>query len=461
VVVHKFLPNSDEEITNRMLKALGLNDVDDLFADIPATVRLNRPLDIPSSMSEVELERLVSRKLSRNKTFPDLLNFIGGGASLHHVPSIVDEILSRGEFYTAYTPYQPEISQGMLQGLFEYQSQICELTGMDVANSSMYDWGSAVGEAGRMAQRVTGRKKILAAASSSPERLQVLDTYCSPAGIEILRINFLKSGSIDLVNLEEKLNDDVGAIYLEIPNFLGALEDSLSPISEVCHKNGSLLIVGVDPITLGVLSPPSSYGADIVVGEGQSLGLYPNFGGPFMGIFAIKEDPTLLRQMPGRLIGSTTSKEGSRRGYTMVLQTREQHIRREHATSNICTNEALFALAVSIYLSSMGPDGMREVGERIYGNAHYASKRFSEEGLHSPYFDGAFFGDLSIETKMDCIAMSKSLLGHNILGGLPLGRFYNNLQHVSLFSFSELHGAEDVDSLVTAVKSVEKEVENK
>ncbi len=455
MVLHKFLPNSEEEITQQMLRTLGLKDLDELFSDIPAAVRLTRSLNIPSSLSEIELEKLVFEKLSKNKSAPEFLNFLGGGNWLHHVPAIVDEILSRGEFYTAYTPYQPEISQGMLQALFEYQSQICELTGMGIANSSMYDWGSAVGEAGRMAQRVTGRRIILAASSASPERLNVLETYCEPAGIEVVRINFLKSGNLDLVSLDSHLNDAVASVYVEVPNFLGVVEDSLHVLSEKCRAKGALLTVGVNPITLGVLAPPSSYGADIVVGDGQPLGIYPNFGGPLMGIFAIRDDPTLLHQMPGRLIGSTFSKQGSRRGYTMVLQTREQHIRREHATSNICTNEALFALAVSIYLSSMGPSGIREVGERIFGISHYAKKRFAEEGLSAPYFDGTFFGDLSVRTKLDGAELSRQLSEHGILGGLPLGRFYGNLDRVSLFSFSELHGVPEVERLVSAIKSIE------
>jgi glycine dehydrogenase subunit 1 len=213
----------------------------------------------------------------------------------------------------------------------------------------------------------------------------------------------------------------------------------------------------VNPITLGVLTPPGSYGADIVVGDGQPLGLYPNFGGPLMGIFATREDSMLLRQMPGRLIGATQSIDGTRRGYTMVLQTREQHIRREHATSNICTNEALFALAVSIYLSAMGPNGIREIGERIFGNSHYARKRFLEEGLQVPFFSGNFFGELSIKTVSDSIELSKELANHNILGGLPLRRFYDNLSNVSLFSFSELHEVDDIEKLISAVKSIERE----
>lgn len=438
-----------------MLKSLGLSNVDELFLDLPPEVRLNRPLNIPDSMSEIELERFIMEKLSKNRSYPDYLNFIGGGNWVHHVPSVIDEILSRGEFYTAYTPYQPEISQGMLQALFEYQSQICDLTGMGVANSSMYDWGSAVGEAARMAQRVTGRKKILAASSASPERLEVMETYCYPAGIELRKIGFMTSGCVDLKQLENNLDDSVAAFYVEVPNFLGIIEDSLHIISEKCHSRGILLIVGVNPITLGVLAPPSSYSADVVVGDGQPLGIYPNFGGPLMGIFAIRDDPALLRQMPGRLIGSTIAKNGSRRGYTMVLQTREQHIRREHATSNICTNEALFALAVSIYLSSMGPDGMREVGERIFGTSHYGKKRFVEEGLSAPYFEGDFFGDLSIQTKLDSFALSNELVKVGILGGLPLGRFYPDFNHVSLFSFTELHGTKEVEKLVSSIKVAE------
>lgn len=456
MVVHKFLPNSEEEITQRMLNALGLKSSDELFADIPDQVRFKRSLDIPSSKSEIELEKMIFAKLERNRSYPEYLSFLGGGASIHHVPSVVDEILSRGEFYTAYTPYQPEISQGMLQALFEYQSQICELTAMAVANSSMYDWGSALGEAGRMAQRVTGRSKIVVASSASPERIAIMETYCLPAGIDIVKVGFKDTGCIDFDYARNVLDGSVAALYVEVPNFLGIIEDSLQMISEYCRSKGILLIVGIDPLTLGVLSPPGDYGADIVVGDGQSLGLYPNFGGPLMGIFAIRDDPLLLRQMPGRLIGSTSSKKGDRRGYTMVLQTREQHIRREHATSNICTNEALFAVAVSIYLSSMGPSGMREIGERIFANAHYGRKRFAEEHMEVPCFTGDFFGDLSIKTRINSLELSNGLLQYNILGGLPLARFYGNLGDVSLFSFSELHSSKDIDNLVLAVSALER-----
>ena len=455
MAVHKFLPNSEEGILHLMLEKLGIQNASQLFSDIPESVRLKRSLNLPEAMSEIELEKWVNSKLAKNKAAPEYLNFIGGGNWVHHVPSIIDEILSRGEFYTAYTPYQPEISQGMLQGLFEYQSQICELTGMEVANSSLYDWGTALGEAGRMAGRVTRRKRILVGRNVSPERIGVLRTYCNPIGIEIDRVEYDSSGKINISSLNSKLNDNTAAVYFENPNFLGMIEDGVDEIAQKCHSKGALVIVGVNPITLGVLRPPSTYGADVVVGDGQPLGLYPNFGGPLMGIFATREDPNLLRQMPGRLIGATRSKDGSKRGYTMVLQTREQHIRREHATSNICTNEALFALAVSIYLASMGPQGMKEIGQQIVSNANYALRRFKEEKFESPFFSGSFFGEVSVKTKSSSKDISKRLVDFNILGGLPLGRFYEDLQQISLFSFSELHSSSDIESLMTALNKID------
>jgi len=438
-----------------MLQKLGMKSLDELFADIPENVRLNRPLNIPGALSEIELEKHISDRLSKNKVAPEFLNFLGGGNWNHHVPSVIDEILSRGEFYTAYTPYQPEISQGMLQALFEYQSEICDLTGMEVANSSMYDWSSALGEAGRMAERVTGRRKILVSSNASPERVGVLATYCRPAGMEIERLPYTKSGVTDLDSINSNIDDTTAAVYIENPNFFGIIEKSAAEIAEICHKHGSLLIVGVNPISLAVLRPPGSYGADIVVGDGQPLGLYPNFGGPLIGIFATKSESNLLRQMPGRLIGLTKSKASSERGFTMVLQTREQHIRREHATSNICTNEALFAVAVCVYLSIMGPSGMKEIGERIIANSHYALKRFREEGLSAPFFDGPFFEEFAVSTSLEGAELSKQLAGLGILGGMPLSRFYPSLRNVSLFSFSELHSAQDIEQLVSSLKSVE------
>lgn len=459
-MVHKFLPNSVEETTAKMLNHLGLDRVDQLFKDIPDNLLIKRPLKIPNAMSEIELEQYVSDILSSNQSAPEYTSFLGGGVSLHHVPSIIDEILSRGEFYTAYTPYQPEISQGMLQCMFEYQSMICELTSMEVANSSMYDWGTALGEAGRMAARVTRRKKLLVAGNVSPERIAVLKTYCYPAGIETTNIGFDHNGEVEFSSLKDAIREDVAAVYFENPNFFGVIEEQVEEISQLAHKMGSLVIAGVNPLTLGVLKSPGEYSADIVVGDGQSLGLYPNFGGPLLGIFATLKDEKLLRQMPGRLIGLTSSKDGARAGYTMVLQTREQHIRREQATSNICTNEALLAIAVAVYLGSMGPQGMKEIGERIFANAHYAGKRLVIEGFEAPHFNGPFFNEFTIKTGFDSTSLSKKLLESRILGGLPLARFstfYPKLKHVSLFSFAEQHTPQQIDDLVDSLVKLETE----
>lgn len=455
MTAHKFLPNSDDSITSLMIEKLGLQSIDDLYSDVPKRLLLNRRLNLPGAKSEIELEKIVSQKLAKNKSYPDYPNFLSGGCWVHHIPSVVDEILSRGEFYSAYTPYQPEISQGMLQSMFEYQSQICELTEMEVANSSMYDWGSALGEAGRMALRVTHKKKILASRASSPERIQILRTYCEPAGAVVETFDYDEgTGASSFDDLKSKINDETAAIYFENPNFLGVIEEASGSLTEAAHSKGALAIAGVNPATLGVMKPPGKYGADIVVGDGQPLGVYPNFGGPIIGVFATKRDPQLLRQMPGRLIGLARLKDDPNRyGFTMILQTREQHIRRELATSNICTNEALFALAVSVFLALMGPKGMKELGSLILAKSHYAKKRFEEEGFDCPRFKGSFFGEVSLETKLSGLELSDNLAKNGIIGGLPLGRFYRELDKVSTFSFNETHSTVDIEKLVSAIKT--------
>jgi glycine dehydrogenase subunit 1 len=456
MTIHRFVPNSAEKIKDNMLKSLGLTSVEDLFEDIPSSLRIKGGLKIPDAISEIELERKVESKLEKNFSPPEYLSFLGGGAWLHYTPSIVTEIISRNEFYTSYTPYQPEISQGMLQSLFEYQSQICELTGMEVANSSMYDWGTALGEAGRMAFRVTRKRKIVVSRGASPERIAILRTYCYPASIDVKEVDFdLKIGNTDYSSVRSVLDHDSAALYIENPNFLGIIEESVDELSQLCHERNALLIVGVNPSTLGLMRPPGEYGADIVVGDGQPLGLPLNYGGPLIGIFATKKDPVLLRQMPGRLIGQTVSKDNSKQGYTMVLQTREQHIRREQATSNICTNEALLALAVSVYLSSMGPEGMKKLGSLCLANSHYAQKLLSERGMECPYFSGSFFCDLTVKTRLNSQMLPAKLARHKILGGIPLGRFYPDLSNVSLFSFSEVHTPEDVQTLVDALSQID------
>jgi glycine dehydrogenase subunit 1 len=446
--IHPFLPNLDEEIIQKMLHTIGIKKIDDLFNDIPEELRLRKKLDMQEGINQIEVEKYLEELLNKNKTTPEYISFLGGGIRLHYIPAVVDTIISRGEFYTSYTPYQPEINQGMLQALFEYQSLICDLTGMDIANSSMYDWSTALGEAVRMAYRILKRKKVLVSKAAGPERVDVLETYCggSEIEIEIERVDFNNStGQTDFELIEKNLDNNTAAVYVENPNFFGVIEEQINEISEITHKKGALLIVGVDPLSLGLLKSPGQYGADIVIGEGQPLGLDQNYGGPLLGIFAIRDDKALLRQMPGRIIGMTTTKEGNERGFSMVLQTREQHIRRESATSNICTNEALLAVAAASYLSLLGSDGLKELSEKILANSHYVAELLSEiENIKSPYFNSAFFGEFVIEIKnKNAIDLVNELLNYKIFGGLPLQRYYSNLENTILISVSEIHQIDD------------------
>lgn len=447
---HQLHPNSETSFVNRMLDSIGVKSIDDLFSDIPEEILLKGELNLGDSMSELEIERHIKKILQKNTSTESHLCFLGGGVWNHHVPSVVDTILSRSEFYTSYTPYQPEVSQGMLQALFEYQSLICDLTGMEVSNSSNYDWATAVGESCRMAHRINKRRRILVSRAVGPDRLSTISSYCSPLGITLDIINFDEtSGETSASQLEAKLDDDVSAVYIENPNFFGIIESEISNLSDLIHRRGAILIMGINPISLGILRSPGTYGADIVVGEGQPLGLYMNYGGPLLGIFATREDPSFLRQMPGRIIGLTTAKEEDERGFCMVLQAREQHIRREGATSNLCTNQALCALAASVYLSLLGGDGIVELGKKIIANTNYANKVLSElDGIRSPRFSSKFFQDLTLNvSKIAPQKLYDGLAVKGILGGLPLGRFYPNMERELLFSFTEMHGKGDIDHL--------------
>ncbi len=449
----QFLPNLNDETVAKMLSVIGANSIDDLFSDIPQDLKLTRELNIPSNMSEMEIERHVQELLAKNYAKPTL-SFLGAGAYSHYVPAAVEQIISRSEFYTSYTPYQPEISQGMLQSLFEYQSLICNLAQMDVANSSMYDWGTAVGEAARMAFRLKGRKRILVSGNVGPERFEVMKTYLWPLDVQVQVIPYdRKTGRSDLDAIKNRMSDNVSAIYVENPNFFGVFEDDIEEISLIAHAKGALLITGIDPISLGITKPPGEYGADIAVGEGQSMGIHVNFGGPYVGIFAVKGGQEIIRQMPGRIIGMTTTKDGSRRGFSQVLQTREQHIRRENATSNICTNQSLCALAVCVYLALLGEEGMQTLSRRIMATSHYASKVLSEvSSVEAPYFEGSFFREFT--TKINGGDISKKLLQSGIVGGLALSRFFPELKDVYLYSFSEIHSPKDIQKLAVALKKV-------
>ena len=439
------------------MQAIGIKNVEELYADVPAVLRLKKRLDLPEEgLPESEVKKHIERLLSDNKTCNHMPIFLGAGCWPHYVPEVVKAIVERSEFLTSYTPYQPEISQGMLQAMFEYQSLICEIIGMDVSNSSMYDWASALGETARMASRVTKRREIAVPEIIHPSRLATLKVYSEPAGIGIRQIKYdSETGQLDLSDLEKKTSRDTAAIYIENPSYLGFIESQADEIAAQAHKVGALFIVGVDPTSLGILKPPGEYGADIVIGEGQPLGNAMNFGGPLLGIMACREDNNLIRQMPGRIMGITTTQDGTREGYCMALQTREQHIRREKATSNICTNEALCALASCVYLALLGPQGMRELGETIISRANYAIKLLSEiEGIKTPVFRSSHFKEFTVNfdsARKNAKTVNTSLLEREIHGGRDISKEFPALGQTALYCVTETHSKSDIDSLAQAL----------
>ena len=459
---HPYIPNSNLEIKQELMKEIGIRSIEELYADIPEKYLLKKPLNLPEAMSEFEVKRHVETLLSKNRTCEDMPIFLGAGCWPHYVPAAVKEVVQRSEFLTSYTPYQPEISQGMLQALFEYQSMICELTAMDVANCSMYDWASALGEAARMASRATRRNEILVPRIIHPERRATLKTYTEPADISIKEVAYNpENGQIDLGDLESKISNKTAAVYIENPSYLGFVEEHVDEISGLAHKHGSLFIVGVDPTSLGIFKPPGEYGADIVVGEAQPLGNPMNFGGPLLGIFACRDDLNLVRQMPGRIIGLTTTIDGDKQGFCMVLQTREQHIRREKATSNICSNEALCAVASAVYIALLGPQGLRELGETIMYKANYAMHLLSKiEGIKAPVFKSVHFKEFTVNfdgTGLSVKEVSEKLLKMGVHGGKDISTEFPELGQTALYCVTEIHSKGDIELLAKSLEKIVKE----
>jgi glycine dehydrogenase subunit 1 len=456
---HPYIPNSQTEIKREMMREIGIKSIDELYADIPEKYRLKKPLNLPSALSEFEVKRHTEALLSKNKTFNDMSVFLGAGCWPHYVPAVVKEIVQRSEFLTSYTPYQPEISQGMLQALFEYQSMICELTDMGVANCSMYDWASALGEAARMAVRITGRREILIPKIIHPERAKTLQVYAEPAGITIQQIGYdAETGQISLNDLKGKISEKTAAIYIENPSYLGFIEAQVDEISKEAHSHSALFIVGIDPTSLGILKPPGEYGADIAIGEAQPLGNAMNFGGPLLGIFACRDDMNLIRQMPGRIIGLTTTIDGSRQGFCMALQTREQHIRREKATSNICSNEALCAVASGVYMALLGPQGFRELGEGITYKANYAMRLISKiDGIKTPIFKGSHFKEFTVnfdEAGLSVKEVHEKLLRQKIHGGKDISKEFPDFGQTALYCVTEIHSKEEIEHLATVLEEI-------
>lgn len=435
-----------ESQKHEMLTEAGFSGIEDLFSGIPESIRLKRRLDIPEAMSEMELAAHMRELAGKNCNTADYACFLGAGAYDHYIPSIVNHILSRQEFYTAYTPYQPEISQGTLQAIFEYQSMICMLTGMDVANASMYDGASALAEAASMACGALKRTGILASAGIHPESREVLKTYSRFNGNQVTEFG-CRDGKADLEELEGALTPDTAAVILQTPNFFGIIEE-VGKIAELVHKNKSLLIVSCDPISLAILKPPGELGADIAVGEGQPLGSPLGFGGPYLGFFAVRSE--LMRKMPGRIVGETVDRNG-RRAFTLTMQTREQHIRREKATSNICSNQALNALAATVYLTAMGREGLKKVAALCARKAHYAYMELIKTGLFSPVFNAPFFKEFAVRYRGDISKLNRGLLKERILGGYDLGGRYGELKNCWLLAVTEKRTKEEIDRLVGKV----------
>jgi glycine dehydrogenase subunit 1 len=432
----RYLPKSDSE-RRQMLDACGVSSPEELFTHLPDAVRLNRPLDLSPGISEYEIVQYFRDRADQTAT--GYASFLGAGVYSHYRPVLVDTVVSRGEFLTSYTPYQAEISQGTLTTIFEFQTMICQLTGMDVANASMYDGSTAVPEAAMMAVRATGKGRVLVARTIHPEYREVLRTFAKNQGMPVEEFGYVaESGAADLEDLERKMDDLTAAVIIQSPNFFGIV-DQVKAAAEIAHRRGALLIVVfTEAVSLGILEPPAH--ADIVAGELQSFAISPSYGGPYAGIIATKEK--FIRQMPGRLVGQTVDSRGNR-AFCLTLSTREQHIRREKATSNICTNQALIALMATVFMTVYGKQGLRELAEQNLAKAHYLA------GQVTPRFTGKFFNEFVARVGSPD-EINKALLKKKIVGGLALGRFYPELSDSMLLCATEMSKRADMDAVAQA-----------
>lgn len=446
---HRYLPMTEKDRED-MLATIGIQQVDELFADIPESIRYNGDLQVSPALDEQGLLRHLKALAARNANMDTHISFLGAGMYDHHIPVVVQHLVSRSEFYTAYTPYQPEISQGELQAIFEFQSYICELTGMAVANASMYDGATALAEAATLAAGATRRDRILVSRAVHPEARQILETRARGIGLDIVEIG-LNEGVTDLEELRSALDEKVAGVIVQYPNFFGCIED-LAAMEPLIHEAGGLLIVSANPLTLALLEAPGRLGADLVVGDTQPFGIPSSYGGPSCGYFAAAE--AWMRRMPGRIVGQTKDRDG-KRGFVLTLQAREQHIRREKATSNICSNQALLALASSIYLSVMGRHGLRETAGLNVQKAHYAAQALGSIPGVKRAFDSAFFNEFVIRlpegTKI--AELNDRLLERGIIGGYDLGRDYPELEGHMLVAVTERRSREDIDTFVRELEA--------
>lgn len=445
-----YIPLSKKDI-EEMLSRIGLSNLEDLFACIPQEIRWSGPLDLPSPLSESELLEYFEN-LSRKNLYPEFLSFLGAGAYPHIIPAVVDYLSSRGEFVTPYTPYQPEVSQGTLQVIYEYQTLICQLTGLEIANASLYEGATAAAEAVLMAQRIKNKSKILVARSLHPHYRQVIASYVRNLGLNLEEVAFDdESGRLSLDDLKKRLNEDVTALVVQTPNFFGVIEDAEAAFALAQEKGALNVAVVAEGLSLGLLEPPGSYGADIACGEGQSFGLPLSFGGPYLGFIACREK--FLRQLPGRIAGQTKDAEG-RTGYVLTLSTREQHIRRERATSNICTNQAWCALRATIFLETLGLHGLQELAYYNLQKANYALENLGVIDGLKRRFEGAIFNEFLLELKPPLSQILTALMKRGILAGYPLERDYPELKNCLLICVTEVHSREKIEKLISSFKEV-------
>jgi glycine dehydrogenase subunit 1 len=442
-----FNPHTDED-RKAMLAATGKASIGDLFDAIPSDVRFPN-LDLPPTLSEMEAARRLTRFAAQNMNGIANPSFLGAGSYTHYVPAAVQQITFRGEFYTAYTPYQPEVAQGTLQAIYEYQTMVAALTGMEVANASLYDGATALAEGALLAVSPrTGRTRVVVAGTVHPNYVKVLRTYTEGIGVEVVELPTPVDGfKTDPSDFDEYLDDQLACLVVAYPNFYGTIED-LATIGEKAHSAGGKLLVSAYPIALGMLKSPGELGADVVTGEGQSLGVSQSFGGPVVGLLATRQE--LVRQMPGRLVGMTNDSDG-KRGFVLALQTREQHIRREKATSNICTNQGLMALAATVYMATIGPGGIKQVAEVCYQNAHYLASRLEETGKFKVINNGHYFNEFTVKCDEDPKVINSRLQQAGIIGGYDLAAVSPELSGHMLLCATEMTGKEAIDQFISAI----------
>ncbi|MBN2286066.1 MAG: aminomethyl-transferring glycine dehydrogenase subunit GcvPA [Tissierellales bacterium] len=446
--MNKYIPLTEDD-KRLMLQTIGISAIEDLFSDIPDGIKLKRKLDINPSFSEIEVRKIMKGLSDKNNHLNDYISFLGAGAYDHYIPSVVKHIASRSEFYTSYTPYQPEISQGTLQYIFEFQSMMAELTDMDVINASMYDGATAVAEAAIMAIRANKKNKIVVSETIHPETMAVLETYCHFREIELVRLPE-QMGVTDVAQLD-LIDSETSAFIIQNPNFYGIVED-VTPFEKKIHENKGLLIMSIDPISLGIVKTPGEYGADIVVGEGQSLGIPQSFGGPYLGFIGSTEK--LMRKLPGRICGLTEDLDG-KPGFVLTLQAREQHIRREKATSNICSNQSLCALMAVVYLSVMGKQGIKEVANQCILKANDTMEKLIETGKFKRVFNRPVFKEFVLEYIGDGDALVQTLLDNKMMGPLKIAKLKEGHENQFLFAVTEKRTQEEIDCLVEIIKGVQ------